>query len=113
VTFNDRICAGQVRIGDAQELRRIAELVSPEIVLKRRLPREFGGGFLFVSPDSGLKYYRKIYAGQTPPCFKMAKSWFAREMSCGYWCECRSFQFRRADLQEAKDMCRSGPDAWL
>ena len=56
-----------------KNLRRIAELVSRGVILKRRLPSQFGGGFLFVSPDSGLKYYRRDLHRADPTLFQMAK----------------------------------------
>ena len=39
-------------------LRRIAERLGRKRVLKRRLPREFGGTPLYISPDAQLKYLR-------------------------------------------------------
>jgi FkbM family methyltransferase len=53
-------------------LRRLAELVSRGIVLKRRLPSQYGGGLLYVSPDCGLKYYRKDLGKADPFLFQMA-----------------------------------------
>jgi FkbM family methyltransferase len=38
-------------------LRRIAELLSRHVVLRRRLPREFGADRVFVTPDSALAYW--------------------------------------------------------
>jgi FkbM family methyltransferase len=42
-------------------------------VLKRRLPAQFGGGLLFVSPESGLKYYRSDLNSADPTLFRMAQ----------------------------------------
>ncbi len=56
-----------------KSLRQIAELVSRGIVLKRRLPPRFGGGSLFVSPDSGLKYYRRDLGKADPQLFQMVE----------------------------------------
>ena len=39
-------------------LRRIAERLGRKRVLKRRLPSEFGGTPLYISPDAQLKYLR-------------------------------------------------------
>lgn len=39
-------------------LRTIAERLSRNLVFKRRLPTEFGGGKIFVSPDASLRYWR-------------------------------------------------------
>jgi FkbM family methyltransferase len=44
-------------------LRRIAELLSRRVVLRRHLPREFGSQRLFVTPGSALAYWRwNLYA---------------------------------------------------
>jgi hypothetical protein len=53
-------------------LRRVAEILSRGVVLKRRLPTQFGSGPLFVSPDSGLKYYRLDLKTADPTLFRMA-----------------------------------------
>ncbi|MEK7994843.1 MAG: FkbM family methyltransferase [Planctomycetota bacterium] len=42
----------------AQLFRRIAERLSRGKVLKRRLPRGFGAGEIYVSPECGLKFWR-------------------------------------------------------
>jgi FkbM family methyltransferase len=42
-------------------------------VLKRRLPPQFGGSRLFVSPESGLKYYRSDLNSADPVLFRMAQ----------------------------------------
>jgi len=39
-------------------LRRLAELASRGVVLRRRLPARFGGKRLYVSPECGLRYWR-------------------------------------------------------
>lgn len=52
--------------------RRAAELLSRRLVFKRHLPREFGGGPLFVSPESGLKFYRKDLRRTDLTLFRMA-----------------------------------------
>ncbi len=40
-------------------LRAFVEWASRGVVLKRRLPAEFGGGTLLVSPDASLRYWRR------------------------------------------------------
>lgn len=52
--------------------RKIAELASRGVVLKRKLPSQFGGAPLFVSPDSGLKYYRRDLRKVDPFLLTMA-----------------------------------------
>jgi len=39
-------------------LRRLAELASRGVVLRRRLPARFGSKRLYVSPECGLRYWR-------------------------------------------------------
>jgi FkbM family methyltransferase len=39
-------------------LRKLVELASRDVILKRRLPSEFGGGVIFVSPGAALNYWR-------------------------------------------------------
>jgi FkbM family methyltransferase len=53
-------------------LRRVAERLSRGIVLKRRMPSAFGGGPILVSPESGLKYWRKDLSKIDPVLFRMA-----------------------------------------
>src|SRR5450631_4016821 len=53
-------------------LRRAVELLSRRVVLKRRMPAQFGGGQLFVSPDSGLRYCRINLVNADPHLFRMA-----------------------------------------
>jgi predicted RNA methylase len=41
-------------------LRRLLELASRNLVLRRRLPRDFGGRPLYVSPDAALRLWLPI-----------------------------------------------------
>jgi len=61
--------AGQVLVTG---LRRIVELLGRRVVLRRRMPAKFGGGQLFVSPDSGLRYCRINIGNADPNLFRMA-----------------------------------------
>jgi FkbM family methyltransferase len=54
-------------------IRIFAERLSRRMVFTRRLPREFGGGKIFVSPDAGLKFYRPNLAKTDPILFQMAR----------------------------------------
>ena len=54
-------------------LRQVIERLSRGVVLKRRLPPQFGRGPLFVSPESGLKYYRSDLSCADPTLFRMAQ----------------------------------------
>jgi FkbM family methyltransferase len=53
-------------------LRRIAELLSRGVVLRRRLPREFQHLPLYVSPEAGLRYWRTNLVTVDPMLFEMA-----------------------------------------
>jgi FkbM family methyltransferase len=53
-------------------LRTLAERLSRGLVFRRRLPPEFGGGRIFVSPESGLRFYRRSIASGDATLFKMA-----------------------------------------
>ena len=54
-------------------LRRILRRLSRGVVLKRHLPRDFGHLPLFVSPDSGLAYWRQDLAKVDPFLLSMAR----------------------------------------
>jgi len=56
-----------------QMLRQVIERLSRGVVLRRRLPPQFGGSRLFVSPESGLKYYRSDLNSADPVLFRMAQ----------------------------------------
>jgi FkbM family methyltransferase len=56
----------------ADLLRTIAERLSRGVVFQRRMPRDFGGGKIFVSPDAGLRFYRQDLAAGDAILFKMA-----------------------------------------
>jgi FkbM family methyltransferase len=56
----------------AHTLRTIAERLSRRVVFQRRLPPAFGGGKIFVSPDAGLRFYRRNLAAGDAILFKMA-----------------------------------------
>lgn len=52
-------------------IRHVAERLSRQRVLLRRLPPQFGGGKFYVSPDAGLKYLRPAYWKAEPVLFQM------------------------------------------
>lgn len=58
----------------AQVIRSVLEQFSRGVVLKRRLPAEFGGLVLFVSPDASLKYWRRDLRKTDSGLLKSAKS---------------------------------------
>lgn len=45
-------------VAGAGALRRLAEVASRGVVLRRRLPARFGSTTLYVSPECGLRYWR-------------------------------------------------------
>lgn len=53
-------------------LRRLAELLSRGVVLRRQLPREFQRLPLYVSPEAGLRYWRTNLLTVDPMVFEMA-----------------------------------------
>jgi FkbM family methyltransferase len=55
----------------AKMLRTIAERLSRGMVFQRRLPPNFGGGRIFVSPDAGLRFYRRNLAKGDAILFKI------------------------------------------
>ncbi|MGB2602021.1 MAG: FkbM family methyltransferase [Candidatus Sulfotelmatobacter sp.] len=52
-------------------LRTIAERLSRGMVFQRRLPPNFGRGRILVSPDAGLRFYRRNLAKGDAILFKM------------------------------------------
>ncbi|MEQ1828240.1 MAG: FkbM family methyltransferase [Pirellula sp.] len=54
-------------------IRRLVEVLSRNVVLRRRLPSEFGGGTIFVSPGARLLYWKPNIHLQEKFLFDMAK----------------------------------------
>lgn len=54
-------------------LRRGVEAFSRHRVLRRSLPKDLGGGPIFVSPDAMLKYWRSDPAASDPALLAAAK----------------------------------------
>jgi FkbM family methyltransferase len=50
-------------------IRSLAERVTRRLAFKRRLPPEFGGNCLFVSPSAGLRYFLKPMRSVDPVLF--------------------------------------------
>lgn len=55
----------------AKMLRTIAERLSRSVVFRRRLPQTFGSGRIFISPDAGLRFYRRDLAKGDAILFRM------------------------------------------
>jgi FkbM family methyltransferase len=47
-------------------MRRVLENLSRGVVLKRRLPKRFGGASIFVSPDASLQFWKPTLESSTP-----------------------------------------------
>ncbi len=54
-----------------ETLRAVAERLSRGVVLQRRLPVNFGAGKILVSPDAGLRFYRRNLAAGDAILFRM------------------------------------------
>ena len=52
-------------------LRRMAEIASRGVILQRRLPARFGGTPLYVSPECGLRYWRRDMRKVDPVLLQM------------------------------------------
>ena len=55
-------------------LRSLLERLSRDVVLVRRLPNEFGGLSLFVSPDASLRFWKRDLAMADPLLLEAAKA---------------------------------------
>jgi FkbM family methyltransferase len=53
-------------------LRRLLELASRGVVLKRQLPRQCGGCSIYVTPDAALTYWRRDVSKADPTLLKLA-----------------------------------------
>lgn len=53
-------------------LRTIVERISRKVVFKRRLPSRVGGGLIYVSPDSSLKFWKRNMDKADPLLFNWA-----------------------------------------
>ncbi len=54
-------------------LRTVAERLSRKVILKRRLPKRFGGQRIYVSPDASLKLWRRNLDKTDPRLFDWAE----------------------------------------
>lgn len=55
-------------------IRTLAERLSRGVVLRRRMPEEFGNATLFVTPDAGLRYWKPTLDHIDPMLFAWARS---------------------------------------
>ncbi|OGT37937.1 MAG: hypothetical protein A3F11_02900 [Gammaproteobacteria bacterium RIFCSPHIGHO2_12_FULL_37_14] len=54
-------------------MRKLLELISRKIVLKRHLPKQFGGDPIYVSPDSALRYWSYHVEKYDPLLFRICQ----------------------------------------
>jgi FkbM family methyltransferase len=92
--------------------RRILKNVSRGVVLKRRLPREFGKVPLFVSPESALAYWRRDISKVDPLLLSMVRELVRPNMTV--WdigANVGLFSFAAASL--GAQVLAVEPDIWL
>ena len=68
-----KIAGTRVLLYSGSVFRRILKRLSRGVILKRHLPRDFGGVPLFVSPDSGLAYWRRDLSKVDPFLLSMVR----------------------------------------
>jgi FkbM family methyltransferase len=93
-------------------LKRILKSVSHGVVLKRRLPREFGKVPLFVSPESALAYWRRDISKVDPLLLSMVRELVHPNMTV--WdigANVGLFSFAAASL--GARVLAVEPDTWL
>lgn len=96
----------------ASMFRRILTNFSHGVVLKRRLPREFGSVPLFVSPDSALGYWRRDLSKVDPFLLSMVRELVRPNMTV--WdigANVGLFSFAAASL--GAEVVAVEPDTWL
>jgi len=54
-------------------LRKLAERVSRNRVIKRRMPADFGSRAIYVSPDSALQYWKRDLSGVGLELFQLTR----------------------------------------
>lgn len=60
------------RLPDVKLIRDLAERVSRDRILKRRLPKQFGAREIYVSPDSALGFWKRDVTAIAPELFELA-----------------------------------------
>lgn len=106
-----RMAVGNHKAGPGT-LRRIAEIASRGIVLRRRLPAPFGGKALYVSPDCGLRYWRFDLTKVDPVLLQMMDRYVAPgDVVWDVGANVGLFGFAAA--HRASRVLLFEPDAWL
>ena len=96
-------------------LRTILERINRGVVLKRRLPAEFGSLALFVSPDASLKYWRQDLREADSALLHTAKSLVgAGDVVWDVGANIGLFSFASAGLVgKSGQILAIEPDPWL
>jgi FkbM family methyltransferase len=96
-------------------LRTIVERLSRGVVLTRRLPREFGGDGIYVSPDASLRHWRLDVRKIDPQLFALLPRIVKRgDVVWDVGANVGLFSFAAAALAgEAGSVVAIEPDAWL
>ena len=63
------------------QLRSFVERCSRGVILKRRLPSRFGGHFLYVTPESALRFWRRDLGKAFPDLFRWAEDYVRQGMT--------------------------------
>jgi FkbM family methyltransferase len=96
-------------------LRTIIERLSRGVVLTRRLPREFGGDAIYVSPDASLRHWRLNMRKIDPQLFALLPRIVKRgDVVWDVGANVGLFSFASAALAgRAGSVVAIEPDAWL
>jgi len=93
-------------------LRRIAEIASRGVVLRRRLPPQFGGKPLYVSPECGLRYWHHDISKVDPELLRIGDR-YVREGDVVWDVGANLGLFGFAAAQRAAQVVLFEPDPWL
>ncbi|HEY6763815.1 MAG TPA: FkbM family methyltransferase [Candidatus Sulfotelmatobacter sp.] len=94
-------------------LRTIAERLSRNIVLRRRLPRDLGGNLIYVTPGSALKYWHPgLERADDGHLMDMVRRFVARD-SVAWDLGANVGLFSFAAAAKARSVLSIEPDPWL
>jgi len=93
-------------------LRRVAEIASRGVILRRRLPAPFGRKPLYVSPDCGLRYWC-LDVGKTDPVLLRMVDRYVRPGDVVWDVGANVGLFGFAAAHRASRVILFEPDSWL
>jgi len=93
-------------------LRRLLEVASRSVVLRRRLPARFGGKRLYVSPECGLRYWQFDLAKVDPVLLDLAER-YVRPGDVVWDVGANVGLFAFAAAHRAARVLAFEPDPWL